>query len=70
MKKIEVIIDVITGEETSIERDETPQEKSEREALEKEIAQRKIEEENKAIARQALLVQLGITEEQAKLLLS
>lgn len=69
MKKIEVIIDVITGEETSIERDETPQEKIERETLEKEIAQRKLEEESKAAARQTILDRLGLTEEEAKLLL-
>jgi hypothetical protein len=70
MKKVEKIFNAATGEETIIERDETPEEKLEREELEIKIAAAKAEAEAKATAKAALLEQLGITEEQAKLLLS
>lgn len=70
MKTTEKIFDLTTGEETIIERDETVDEKKSREKI-----QAKIQEQNQVIAEQliaksALLAQLGITEEQAKLLLS
>lgn len=70
MKIIEKYIDVQTGEETITERDETTQEQAEREAFEAAIAQSQAEAEAKATAKAALLEQLGITEEQARLLLN
>ena len=70
MKLTEKLVDAITGEETIIERDETAQETAEREAFEAKIAELKTEAEERATAKAALLAQLGITEEQAKLLLS
>lgn len=69
MKITEKIFDVSTNEETIIEREETAEEKTKREAREKEIAQAEAEEDAKAAARQALLNKLGITEEEARLLL-
>lgn len=70
MKKVEVIIDVISGEETIIEREETAEETAEREAAEAELATRQVEAQARAEAKAQVLAQLGITEEQAKLLLS
>jgi hypothetical protein len=70
MKLTEKLVDAITGEETIIERDETAQEMAEREAFEAKIAEAQAEAEERATAKTALLAQLGITEEQAKLLLS
>ena len=70
MKKVEVIIDVITGEETQIERDETPAEKKGREDLAAQVAIELAEAEAKAIAKADLLAKLGITAEEATLLLS
>ncbi len=70
MKITEKEFNALTGETTVTERDETPQEQAQREAAEAEFAARKAEAEAKAAARAALLAQLGITEEQAKLLLS
>jgi hypothetical protein len=70
MKIIERTFNAETGETTDIERDETAQEKAKREAYELEVAQLKAEAETKATAKAALLAQLGITEEQAKLLLA
>jgi hypothetical protein len=69
MKIIEKEFNVITGETIITERDETPQEKLEREALEAEIAARQAEAQAKAAQRQALLDKLGITEDEARLLL-
>jgi hypothetical protein len=70
MKTIEKIVDITTGEETIIEREETPVEKTERlEAIERSNAIKEanqIRENNKA----ALLAKLGITADEAKLLLS
>ena len=70
MKITEKVFDVQSGEETIIEREETAQEKIEREAVQVRIATAQAEAEAKATAKAALLAQLGITEEQAKLLLS
>jgi len=70
MKRIEKEFNVITGEETITEREETAQEQTEREAAEANLVAAQAEAEAKATARAALLAQLGITEEQAKLLLS
>lgn len=70
MKITERIFNVETGETTDIERNETAQEQAEREALEAKALVAKAEADAKAQAKAALLAQLGITEEQAKLLLS
>lgn len=61
---------VLTGETNITEREETAQEISVRETLESEFSARQAEAEAKATAKAALLEQLGITEEQARLLLS
>jgi hypothetical protein len=70
MKITQKEINVLTGEETFTEREETAQEKLEREAVQTKIATNLAEANAKATAKAALLAQLGITEEQAKLLLS
>jgi hypothetical protein len=70
MKITEKTFDAATGEETITERDETAIEKAEREAFAKLMAEKQAAEEAKATQKAALLAQLGITEEQAKLLLS
>ena len=70
MKITEKFVNALTGEETFTEREETAQEKLEREAVQTRIATALAEAETKATAKAALLAQLGITEEQAKLLLS
>jgi hypothetical protein len=69
MKIIERTFNAETGETTDIERKETAQEKAKREAFEIEVAQLKAEAEAKAATRQALLTRLGITEDEAKILL-
>jgi hypothetical protein len=69
MKITEKIYNIETGEETFTERDETAQEQTARETYEAEIAQRQAEAEAKAAQRQALLTRLGITEEEARILL-
>jgi len=48
MKIVEKIFDIQTGEETVLERDETPDEKKEREALQKAAKARQAEAEAKA----------------------
>jgi hypothetical protein len=70
MKITEKEFNVITGEETITERDETPAETKERLDYEKQIAALKAEAEAKAAEKAALLVKLGITDAEAKLLLS
>jgi hypothetical protein len=70
MKITEKEFNVLTGLETITERDETATEQSAREAAEVEAAAAQAEAEAKATAKAELLEQLGITEEQAKLLLS
>ena len=69
MKIIEKEFNVITGEETITERNETASEKAQREAIEAEIAHYKAEQEARISARQAILDRLGLTEEEARLLL-
>lgn len=66
----EKIINAITGEETIIEREETSEEKSDRLNAEKAIAELQAKEEATAIAKAAILEKLGITEDEAKALLS
>jgi hypothetical protein len=77
MKVIEKIVDIQTGEEIVNERDETAQEKIEREAdelkaIEREAEAKALEAEAKAnaTAKTALLAKLGITAEEARILLS
>jgi hypothetical protein len=69
MKITEKEFNVLTGEETITEREETTAEIKAREAEEKEIAKRQAEAEVRETARAVLLSKLGITAEEAKLLL-
>lgn len=69
MKIIEKEVNLITGEETIIERDETAIEIAEREAFEAEVAARLAAQAEIDSARQELLARLGITAEEAQLLL-
>jgi hypothetical protein len=69
MKKIDKDFNVVTGKETITEREETNAEKNERLEVEKEIATNKAEAEANAIAKSALLDRLGITADEAKLLI-
>jgi hypothetical protein len=69
MKKTEKEFNVLTGETTFTERDETAAEKKEREAFVKEVAARQAEAEAKEAARQEILDRLGLTADEAKLLL-
>jgi len=69
MKIIEKEFNVLTGEETITERDETAAEKKLREEKEKEVAAEKAEAESRAAKRAELLSRLGITEEEARILL-
>jgi hypothetical protein len=70
MKIIEKEFNAITGEETITERDETAAETKERLDREKEIAAAQAAAETKATEKAALLAKLGITDDEAKLLLS
>jgi len=70
MKIIERIVDLQTGETTDVERTLSKTEVEEIEAKKAKIAAKAAELENKAIEKAALLAQLGITADQAKLLLS
>lgn len=69
MKIIEKEFNVQTGLETITERDETPQEEASRLERAAQILALQAEAETKATARQAILDRLGITEEEARLLL-
>jgi hypothetical protein len=69
MKIIEKDFNVQTGEETITERDETAAETKERLDHAKKVAAEQAEAEAKAAARQAILDRLGITADEAKLLL-
>lgn len=69
MKIIERIHNIETGETVDIERDETAKEKADREALEANNAKLEAKQAAKAKQRAALLERLGITEDEAQLLL-
>jgi hypothetical protein len=69
MKIKEKIFDIISGEETIIERDETAAEKKAREARIKEIAAAQAEAEAKATTRQAIADRLGLTADELQVLL-
>ena len=70
MKIIEKEFNALTGEETITERDETATEKADRLAREKWLVEQAAEAEIRAAQKAALLERLGITEDEAKLLLS
>jgi len=70
MKITEKTFDAATGETTITERDETANEKTEREAFAKLVAEKQAEAEAKAAQKAALLERFGITESEARLLLS
>jgi hypothetical protein len=69
MKVTETIFDIITQETTIVERELTKQEIAERDDAAKAQAQREAEAEAKATARAAILDRLGLTEEEAVILL-
>jgi hypothetical protein len=69
MKLIFKEVNVLTGEETITERDETAEEQAKREAFEAEQIAKQAEAEAKATARAAILDRLGLTAEEAQLLL-
>jgi hypothetical protein len=68
MKITEKEFNALTGEETITERDETAEETKIRLDAEKAVTDAAAMVSQKAADRAALLTQLGITEEQAKLL--
>lgn len=70
MKIIEKNFNVETGEETITERDATPAEIAEAQRLTAEATERAAKAAEAAAAKAALLEKLGITEDEAKLLLS
>ena len=69
MKTTEKIFNVITGKEIIIERDETAAETKERLDWIKEITAQAAEAEAAATQKAALLARLGITADEAKLLI-
>ena len=69
MKITEKEYNIQTGEETITERDETASEKKAREALEKQFKSELAEAQEKQTQRQAILDRLGLTADEAKLLL-
>jgi len=70
MKITEKTIDITTGKEIVTERDETAAETKARLDREKEKAAQQVQRETKATEKAALLAKLGITDDEAKLLLS
>jgi hypothetical protein len=69
MKKLDVEFNIITGIETITERDETKAEAAERVAHEIALIDDAKAETDRATAKAALLARLGITPDEAKLLL-
>lgn len=69
MKYTEKIFDIQTGEESIIERQETAEEILHRETKLIEEQTRQAEEQSKTTQRQEILNRLGLTQEEAKLLL-
>lgn len=70
MKIIEKKFDAITGEETVVERLATTAEIKAAENFEAEMAELEAKQAKKATEKAALLAKLGITDDEAKLLLS
>jgi len=69
MKITEKFVDAITGEETITERDETAAETKARLDHSKELAALQAKAEEKAAARQVILDRLGLTADEAAILL-
>jgi hypothetical protein len=69
MKITEKEFNVQTGEETITERNATPEEIAEAQRLEAEAAELAAKQAEAAVAKAALLEKLGITEEEARLLI-
>jgi len=69
MKKLDAEFNIITGVETITERDETEAEAAERVAHEKALLDYAEAEAIRAADKAALLAKLGITEDEARLLL-
>jgi len=69
MKIIEKIVNVETGEETIIERDEIAADKKARETKLNQIAATQTEAEAKAEARQVIADRLGLTADELQVLL-
>ncbi len=69
MKLTVTEINVQTGEEITFERDETPEEKTFRLELKAKADAEKAEIELKEAARQTILDRIGLTADEAKLLL-
>ena len=70
MKITEKEFNAITGEETITEREETSSEKKVREKAEEKFKELQAAEADRASKRQAILDRLGLTSEEAALLLS
>jgi hypothetical protein len=70
MKHIERIVNLTTGQTTDIERDLTQDEINKSEALAINLQQTFDQEADKATQKAVLLSKLGITEDEARLLLS
>ena len=70
MKIKDTNFDILTGEETTSEREETSAESKARLDYAKEFALEQAEAEAKATAKAALLAKLGITADEAAILLS
>ena len=69
MKIIEKIVDITTGEETIIERDETTAEKKEREKFQADLAAQNAAIETKETQRQTIADRLGLTADELQVLL-
>ena len=69
MKITQKTVNLETGEETVIEIDETASDKKARENAQKALLDAQTEMEAKAIEKAALLKKLGISEDEARLLL-
>lgn len=69
MKSVEKIFDVVTGETVVIEHDLTPEQIEEQIKATEEAKKRAIEETKILEARKTILEKLGLTEEEAKVLL-
>jgi hypothetical protein len=70
MKIIQKEFNGLTGKETMTERDETPIEKKFREKFQKDLIEAQAESEARELAKSALLDKLGITADEANLLLA
>jgi hypothetical protein len=70
MKIIEKTFDIISGEETIIERDETKEETKDRLEAEKIKAEAIAKAEQKSVEKTAILQKLGLTTEEVAVFLS